>query len=351
MNIDNIKKIELEITSDCNAACPGCARTQNIENLKVQSLTLLDIQSWFPDRRHIENKIFKFCGVLGDPAMNTECIDMIEYLVNNGAHCQVSTNGGIQTAEWWSKLGKLSKDSGMVEVSFCVDGHETSNHIYRVNTVFKVIDRNMTAYSDAGGKGIWVYIVFDHNEFDQEIAESHAFKLGFNFATRTGMRNSFHNWVAEIGKKNNKTEVVITTTGLKEHSKKQQVKELDQFLSTARTGSSILNRVEEKHIISSITCKLIHEGEIFIASNKTLWPCCFLWDTNFWNNDNIRSKLNDYGSEWNSLDHNNIDTILQHEWFNRIIEESWNPQNDKHLKRCIRSCAYNKAYQNEVIIK
>jgi len=30
MNINDIRKVELEITSDCNAACPGCARTDAI---------------------------------------------------------------------------------------------------------------------------------------------------------------------------------------------------------------------------------------------------------------------------------------------------------------------------------
>ena len=56
MNIDNIKKIELEITSDCNAACPGCARTQNLDILQVQSFSLADLYRLFPTKRHIENK-------------------------------------------------------------------------------------------------------------------------------------------------------------------------------------------------------------------------------------------------------------------------------------------------------
>ena len=34
-----IKKVELEITSDCNAACPGCARTLNKELLQINSFT------------------------------------------------------------------------------------------------------------------------------------------------------------------------------------------------------------------------------------------------------------------------------------------------------------------------
>ena len=67
--IDTIKKIELEITSDCNAACPGCARTIHRDLLQVTSFSLEDLKRIFPTPNHIANKQFKFCGVLGDPAI------------------------------------------------------------------------------------------------------------------------------------------------------------------------------------------------------------------------------------------------------------------------------------------
>jgi hypothetical protein len=93
---------------------------------------------------------------------------------------------------------------------------------------------------------------------------------------------------------------------------------------------------------------LIHEGEIFIASNQTLWPCCFLWDSMFKNKENIKEKLSEYGNDWNSLKTHSIDEILSHTWFDKLLEESWNPGHEKHLVRCIRTCAYNQAYQNEI---
>ena len=44
-----IQKVELEITSDCNAACPGCARTLHSNHLKVNSFTFEGIKvSWCP---------------------------------------------------------------------------------------------------------------------------------------------------------------------------------------------------------------------------------------------------------------------------------------------------------------
>ena len=284
MNIDSIKKVELEITSNCNAACPGCARTQNSDILEIHSFGLADLMRMFPTPRHIQGKEFKFCGVLGDPIANKECYDMIEYLVSNNGYCQISTNGGLNSASWWTKLGELSKKTNLVDVNFCVDGHKETNHIYRVITLCSVIEKNMTA-----------------------------------------------------------------TTGTKEHSKKDLVKDLDKFISTYNKGMFMIPIVDKKQeILNSITCKLVHEGEIFIASNQTMWPCCFLWDSMFKNKESIVEKLNEYSEGWNSLRNHSIDEILAHPWFNHILAESWNPNHAKHFIRCIRTCAYNKAYQNEI---
>jgi len=347
MNIDTVKKIELEITSNCNAACPGCARTQNLDTLEINNFGLTDLKRIFPHKHFIQDKIFKFCGVLGDPVANKECLEMISYLVSNNGYCQISTNGALQSTTWWKSLGELSAKTNLVDVNFCVDGHKETNHIYRVNTIFDVIEKNMQAYADQKAQASWIYILFDHNEHELEIAKKHADRLGFKFATRTGMRNSYHDWVAQIRKKDKSVqEVTITTTGSKEHSKKHQVEKLDKFIASYNKNTLYMIPQQEE-VINTIKCKLIHEGEIFIASNQTLWPCCFLWDSMFKNKENIRERLN-YGNDWNNLKNHTIDEILSHPWFDKLLVESWNPDHDKHFVRCIRTCAYHQAYQNEI---
>jgi MoaA/NifB/PqqE/SkfB family radical SAM enzyme len=356
MNIEKIKKIELEITSGCNAACPGCARTQNLDILNVQSFTLDDLKRIFPSADEIIDRKFKFCGVLGDPAFNLECVDMVEYLALRGGWCQLSTNGAIQNADWWYKLGQLSYETGNIDVSFCVDGHKETNHVYRVNTVWNVLERNLQAYVD-GGKGkaqaTWIFIVFDHNEHELNVAREHAARLGIKFATRTGMRNSYHNWVAQIKKKDlaqNKVvteQKIITTTGAKEHSKKDQIKELDQFIKSYSKKENI-DKSKKDAIVNSISCKYVHEGEIFISSDQRVWPCCFLWDSYFKNKESIVDKLESFGSNWNSLKHFSLKEILDHEWYQTLLELSWDLDHNLHFKRCIRTCALNKAYQNEI---
>jgi hypothetical protein len=73
---------------------------------------------------------------------------------------------------------------------------------------WNIVERNIAAFAETAPKkhATWIYIVFDHNEHELEIAKTHADVLGFEFATRTGMRNSYHQWIAKIGKKNFQTE-------------------------------------------------------------------------------------------------------------------------------------------------
>ena len=357
MDISKLKKVELEITSACNALCPGCARTDELKKgtLNITSFSLDDLKRIFPPANY-DGVEFKFCGVLGDPAIHPQFADMLEYLLENQGMISISTNGAVGTADMWTRLGHMcAKYQRKFHIHFCVDGHKETNHIYRVNTKWSVLERNMNAFSQAVGeyayRAKWVYIVFDHNEHELETAREHAKRLGFNFATRTGMRNSFHKWIAELPKKkviNNKKKVVkeekvITTTGAKEHSKVAEVKKLDEFIAKENK-----TKEETLSITQTIKCKLIHEGEIFISAEQLMWPCCFLSDWQVKGKEQINEKLAEYGDGWNSLKNKSINEILAHPWFDKILGESWNPSHPKHLPRCIRTCAYNKAYHNEL---
>jgi len=341
--IDRIKKIELEITSDCNAACPGCARTLNRDILEVVDFSLDDLKRILPTKKHIDGKDIRLCGVLGDPMIHPQVIDITEYLLSNGAIVTISTNTGVGTKSMWYDLGLLSKKYHKNFIlQACIDGHRETNHIYRVNTKFNVIERNLEAYAENSYKGEfnknkWTFIVFDHNEQEIEAAKAHAEKLGLKFFIRTGMRNSYYNWVAEIGKKSNKEKKVITTTGNKQHDRREEVYKLDSLMQN--------NQIDKK-VIDTIVCKYVHEGEIFISAKQEMWPCCFLWDSAFKNKENILEKLSEFQTGWNSLRLNSIEQIMQHPYYEKVLEESWNPSHNKHLRRCIRTCASHKAYQN-----
>jgi hypothetical protein len=101
-------------------------------------------------------------------------------------------------------------------------------------------------------------------------------------------------------------------------------------------------------LTETIKCKYVHEQEMFIASNNTLWPCCFLWSETVERPEKINETLNKYDAGWNSLKLHSIDEILAHPWYQGELEESWNPSHPMHISRCITNCALNRAMQNEI---
>lgn len=338
----DLGKIELEISSNCNAACPGCARTLNPEKFKICELGIKHIKQIFDCIEKIKNKKFKLCGVLGDPVINHDCLEIVEYLLSNGGLVEISTNASLRSTAWWKKLGKLSYlYSGCLKVHFCIDGHRQTNHIYRVNTNFEKIEKNLDNFCKEAPPftSSWIFIVFDHNEHELELAKRHAEDLNLLFATRTGMRNSYYDWISKL----NNQEKRISVSKKYEHSKKKQVNEIFSFLES---GGQDKNKQEE--ILSSVTCKLIHQKEIFIASDLSVWPCCFLWDSYFKNKESIQEKLEIFDKNWNNLQYKSLDEILSHEWFDELLEKSWNLNHPLHLKRCIKTCGYYQAYHNEI---
>lgn len=199
MNSFDLKTIELEISSLCNLACPLCHRTNsgNKGKYELANISFDDIKRIFPKKLLIKEKRFLLCGALGEPVINKDCYKIVKYLVDNNAYVEINSNASLQTSKFWYDLGKLSSDTKNVNVWFCVDGYAKTNHIYRVNSNFDIIIKNMESYIEGGKQGerqiaqaTWMYNVFDHNLDEIELAKNHAEKMGMRFATRIGVGNS-----------------------------------------------------------------------------------------------------------------------------------------------------------------
>lgn len=108
------------------------------------------------------------------------------------------------------------------------------------------------------------------------------------------------------------------------------------------------NNALKDTIVKTIKCKYVHEQEMFIASNNTLWPCCFLWSESVQHPEKTISKLKQFDEGWNSLKLHSIDEILQHPWYQGELEESWDPDHPMHITRCFTNCAFDRVMQNEI---
>ena len=335
--IKDIKNYEIEITSKCNARCPGCSRTHNGDthpDLKMLEISLEQFKNIFPPELIID-KSFAFSGVYGDPGMAKDIIEICEYILkNNPSKIWIDTNGGMQTENFWNRLGNLSKQNNhKLAVSFNIDGFENTNHIYRVNVIWNKLINNITAYSQAGGNGTWSYIEFDHNINDVESARELAKQLGFNFRIRRSSRNQTKTpW-------KNKDKTISTNTKEIQHSKAEEKYDLTKNINNIQNTK-----------FTDINCRLIHQQKGYISHDMRLWPCCWIGDMY---HDSIRPSVKDqgrqklfdienmYGKAWNDLTQHSIEEVLQHDYYQHVLEASWDTDHELYIKRCVIECGGN----------
>lgn len=182
-DFNQINEYQLEITTYCNAACPQCPRNNNGAGvnpyLKLEHLPRDVINSAFTEELCNRLQQVFFCGSYGDPIMHP---DFLGILRDFRSKCPtlwlyIHTNGGAHDTNYWAELAKII--GGYGQVDFNIDGLEDTNSLYRRNTDFEKIINNARAYINAGGRAVWNYIVFKHNQHQVESAKSLSKEIGF----------------------------------------------------------------------------------------------------------------------------------------------------------------------------
>ena len=81
------KKIYVEITNSCNLNCPFCMHNRRkVENLSLDNFKIV-IDKISSYTKYI------YLHVLGEPLLNKDIKDMVDYAVNNGINVNLTTNG------------------------------------------------------------------------------------------------------------------------------------------------------------------------------------------------------------------------------------------------------------------
>jgi MoaA/NifB/PqqE/SkfB family radical SAM enzyme len=341
ISVSDIRRLEIGLTSLCNAGCPLCSRhvygTSTVRNeLPLGSMTYENFKKVTDELGSLTNNIeLTLGGVYGDPIACPSILDILKYAVNFYKKITVDTNGGIKSVDFWKELGVLSQlHDNKLEVKFSIDGLSDTNSLYRINTSYEKIMDNARNFINAGGYASWKFIVFKHNEHQIDTAKKLSKEMNFK-KFRILHTNRFPNggkqFVESDAYSNKINSVVhyVTKSGfLLEPSSLAEVSNKEQ-------------RIADKTIIN---CKSIEQGYLYISHDFKLWPCCYfdgvrIYDNNFkyyWNN-----VTSIYGQEFNDLNKLSIQQILNSEYFINYLPEGWSG-NKPRCQECFNICgSYN----------
>ena len=326
-----IREVHLELSSNCNAACPFCPRNVGGYSYNagypVTTLSLENIQKIFkPD---FLSQLFTIIinGNYGDFVTVKDALDTVSYLrKHTQANIIINTNGSARTVNFWTKLAQFNPI-----VIFGIDGLEDTHHLHRRQTNFNLILRNARAYITAGGNAVWKMIEFDHNRHQVDDCQQLAQDMGFSgFELIT---NGRHNGV--VFDQDGNYDYTIGQVQYKAQSSAQALEWVNvNFVNKHHYNDPVKN---------TISCETINKKSIYISSNGEVYPCCYLgfyprtYDPSLvQGNDQIKELLN--GVENNVLVKPLEDCIS---WFN-LVEQSWTKETfqEGRLWRCNHHCGH-----------
>lgn len=186
--IDEIRRIDLELTSVCNGRCPFCARylwqvppRANLDyDVLTKNLTLDFIR---------QLNYLTICGNFGDVVFYKPFLKVLEHIKkanNKNLVFQLATTAVGHKPEYWEKVANLLSFSKGAYCIFAFDGLQDTHEKYRINIKWEPAMRNMKAFINAGGRAVWQFILFKHNEHQIYEAEKMAKELGcVNFKVKT----------------------------------------------------------------------------------------------------------------------------------------------------------------------
>lgn len=334
----DVQFYELEITQDCNAECPLCERTEAGMPLRGNpTMTLDDIKKIFPTKDLIKGRNIGLCGTRGDPILNPQCYEICKYLHDNEVgFVTMSTNGGYNNVEWWKKLATLDN----IDVDFCFDGHEKTNHIYRVNVNWNTAIRNLEAYVEAGGYAKWVFIAFEHNEIEFEKCKAHAEKLGIEFQVKQSGRN--YRYLNNVKAQNHKPKKHDTTVALKTSEKITDFRKENVIKATNAYVNKNLEK--QKQAASTIVCRHFNDKHLYISATLEVSPCCYMNAT--FNRLKFVKSIDPGNLKFANLNNISMQEILDK--FNEIdIKKRWNPEDKFHMKKCVTQCGNKGAMMDK----
>lgn len=260
-NLEDIHKIEIELTTQCQASCPMCSRNFHglISNSNIKNV------SWnYEEFKKIMNlevlnnvKLISFCGTYGDPLICRDIREICRYTKENStAQLVIFTNGSLYTPNWWFDFAKDLPANH--RVIFGIDGFKENHEKHRIGTNYDKIIENAKAFIEANGNAEAQFISFEHNKEDFNDLYNYLLSIGFSNVFKKYSYRFRHDSFSVLDK---------------------NYKEIDKLFpdkdgQVVNYKDAELPKILEKATNSKIVCRSMHMKEIYIDAYKHLYPCC-----------------------------------------------------------------------------
>ncbi len=344
MKWEDVTRLDFEISSLCNAACPQCGRHPTSSNFvnpilsEKKQWTMEQVEKYLPksDLGNITSYLFN--GNYGDFITNINALEIINYFyeASSDASFHINTNGSARTENWWRELAQIPK----LKVTFAIDGLEDTHHLYRRNTNFNTIIKNAKAFIDAGGTAEWIMTLFAHNEHQLLECKQMSETLGFaQFTPRYSYRGT--SLVTEDGVPLyyiSQPKSLALKNYIRTPLTAKKIIEIENQMSvkTYKAPKNYTNMPLEKQS----DCMSIREKSIFVGADWFVVPCCYMGTLgynykNHWGYDDFVEKARNNGILYDDLFISGGKTVKD------LINFSWifdTITTDKILSVCTKNC-------------
>ena len=416
-SLENLQKITIELTANCNAMCPGCDRwnkgSGGINSFVEQNLgtkghmPLETFLSAFPNSLFKKNnndpknrfRSIEFNGSVGDAILHPRFVNYLKILNSKNdliehepfrVGLKLATNAGLHGKEFWTEVGKQFVRSNVKTNLIMVALDGTTNEVhqqYRRGVDFQKALDNAKTLIDTGANVRWQFIEFKHNRHQIEEAKELAKKYGF---TDIEIRNSrggnaiYGNWATQVMAEEKielddksikkdlarqaaveKRQTTRVESKIGKLNKKFEYKQTDKIKETVNKLKDIKD--PKKYLLEEvdIKCQWGSLGQINIEFTGAVHACCHM-NTGVFYPRELYPKRKDsyefyeymnshYEEDWHILSNrNDLEKILNHNFFKKDLEESWKPDtdSDKLLKRlsvCVQTCTKEDLAEDTVI--
>lgn len=338
-DFSELKDIHFEITSRCQASCPMCIRNYHsgIKNplLRLTDWSLQDFKNIATTEVLTQITGYYMCGNFGDPIINDNLIEMVEYSVsvNPKLNIRIHTNGSARTTKWWADLAKAMPKTH--KVIFAIDGLEDTHSLYRIGTNYNKIIENAKSFIKNGGIAEWCFIKFRHNEHQVEEAKHRANEFGFFLFTEKNTSRFIGEPKFDVYNEDGETL----------YSLEQPINSGTEFIP-----QHVVDNYKTIFKDAEIDCYVKKTKEIFIDAQKNVFPCCFLASAPYTyspKDDIVKNYRRDVLDQYkdlkktlgntSALSYSIKDIVNSHTWQTAWLEY-WGP---KKLLTCARTCGKN----------